>query len=300
MKSILEQALVHLLNEDREKANELMHKFIIERARDIHETLREGDEADMDMDDDCALEEEFFTEADLEDAEAVDQLEDDLGDTDTGESEMGAGDVDMGDDADMGDDDMGAGDVDMGGDADVDADLDAAEDDTGDESADLSDKIDQIEDEISALQAEFDKIMAEFSDEEMDGDDDTDVDAVDTDSDAEFPDINESVVDELKKVVTPNVDGMGATGGKQITTKTETGIADDNCEAEPFKSVAKNPHTHFNLETAPKSGHLKKYSNSRNHAKDDTSSVPPSGNKKAELSKPVQGNNKPAFPTKKK
>jgi hypothetical protein len=41
MNSILEQALVHLLNEEHEKAEELMHQFVVDRARQIHEGLRE-------------------------------------------------------------------------------------------------------------------------------------------------------------------------------------------------------------------------------------------------------------------
>jgi hypothetical protein len=39
MKSILERALVHLLNEENEKAEELLHQFVIETAKSIHETF---------------------------------------------------------------------------------------------------------------------------------------------------------------------------------------------------------------------------------------------------------------------
>ena len=295
MKSILEKALVHLLNEESEKAQELMHQFVVERARAIHESLREGDEADLEAVD-ASLEEEFFTEGDLDDAEAADQLEDDLSDDDAavaGEADFGdavegdvAADADVTADADA---EVAADDAEV-----VDADAEVA----GDEG-DLSAKIDNIEDEIKSLQAEFDKIMAEFYGGEEAGEEvavaDNDVVADDvTADDAEFDDITESMVDDLKKVSVPNEDGKGANGEKLGRPDVDSPIAKD---AKNRVLASKNTvgHTGWERETAPskKDGpdRGRKYDNNRVKATSGNSSVSAAGPKGAELNKPVQSAN---------
>ncbi len=300
MKSILERALVHLLKEENEKAQELMHQFVVERAKEIHLTLREGDENSMeDMDE--ALEEEVFTEADLEDAEAVDQLEDDLDDSDAAAAE---GDVDLAD-AEVGGEVADEGNLDMGMDVDAEGDMGA---EAGE--GDIEDKLDGIADEIASLQAEFDKIMSEFEGddavegEDADaamGDDVAMADAseiTDAEEEEDFDDITESMVDELKKVSTPNVDGNGA-DGKKLATPTKSPIAKD---AKPTVLASKNGtvHTGNELEKAPSKKDGKKYDNVRAKAKDGTASVPATGPKGAELNKPVAGNTKSVIPGSKK
>lgn len=293
MKSILEQALVHLLNNEGEKAQELMHQFIVERAKEIHESLREGDEADME-DLDATIEEEFFTEADLEDAEAVENLEDDLDDTSVADEDLEAAEVDMADaEADLADAEM---DSEM-----VDADMEELDGEAGD----LEGKIDEIEEEIKALQAEFDKLMAEFDSEEMDMEDaegemddamDMEMDAEGEIEDAEedFDEITEGMVDDLKKVSGHNEDGRGANGEK-LATKTASPIARD---AKPRVLAPKSTvgHTGFELEKAPskKDGpdRGRKYDNNRGKAHDGNSKVAGTGPKTAELNKPVQVNSK--------
>ena len=42
-KSVLEQVLEHLLAEDEEKASELLHGFMVEKSRDIYESLLDED-----------------------------------------------------------------------------------------------------------------------------------------------------------------------------------------------------------------------------------------------------------------
>jgi hypothetical protein len=312
MKSILEKALVHLLNEDVEKAQELMHQFVVEQARAIHESLREGDECDMDAMDDTLEENEFFTEADLEDTEAAEQLEDDLDDNDGGDIAGGddfGGEEVAADDLDAaeveGGDDMGA---EMG-------------DDMGGEG-DMAEKLDTIEDEIASLQAEFEKIMAEFDGgDEMDATDEAgddfgddvevaDADAVDApefggeteeEDEQDFDRVTESMVDDLKKVSVPNEDGRGATGQK-LSTPTTSPIAKD---AKPTVLRSKNTvgHTGWERETAPskKDGpdRGRKYDNNRSKATDGNEKMPATGPKKAEINKPVAGNNKSVIPGKK-
>jgi hypothetical protein len=305
MKSILEKALVHLLNEESEKAQELMHQFVVERARAINESLREGDEADLEAVD-ASLEEEFFTEADLDDAQAADQLEDDL---DGGDADAGG----FADAVEGGADDMGAeGDMDMGGEGDADADMGGDVDgETVGDDADLSSKIDNIEDEIKSLQAEFDKIMAEFDvgsddaagDDMAVADDSAAVEGGDdmnvASDDEEFDDITESMVDDLKKITTPNDDGKGANGEKLGRPDVDSPIAKD---AKNRVLASKNTvgHTGWERETAPskKDGpdRGRKYDNNRVKSTTGNSSVPATGPKGAEINKPVQGNTKSVIP----
>lgn len=292
MKSILEKALVHLLNEEAEKAQELMHQFVVERARSIHESLREDEDADTDTDD-TSLEEEFFTEDDLNDTEAAGHLEDDLDDSDAAPA------AEFGDDSETSDFDTGADDMS----ADTDADPVGGDDvDGGD---DISAKIDNIEDEIKSLQAEFDKIMAEFdggSDDDVAvADDDTvadnsaDAPMMDGGEDDEFDDITESMVDDLKKITTPNTDGMGATGEKLAAAKSVSPIA-KNAKNTVLASKNTVSHTGFELEKAPakKDGpdRGRKYDNDRVKATSGNSAVPATGPKGAELAKPITGNTK--------
>ncbi len=296
MKSILEKALVHLLNEESEKAQELMHQFVVERARSINESLRESDDADFDATD-AALEEEFFTESDLDDAEAADQLEDDL---DGGDAAV-AGDFGGEVEGDV------AADADMTADADAEVAADDAVDADAEVSADegaLSAKIDNIESEIASLQAEFDKIMAEFDGgDEASADDaamgDEEVTVADNDTvadadDAEFDDITESMVDDLKKVSVPNEDGKGANGEKLGRPDVDSPIAKD---AKNRVLASKNTvgHTGWERETAPskKDGpdRGRKYDNNRVKATSGNSSVSATGPKGAELNKPVQSAN---------
>jgi hypothetical protein len=158
MRSILEKAIVHLLNGDQDKAEALFHKFMVEKARTIHESLRQDEDIDLGEGwDNEVKEEEYFDDNDLASAE------DDHGD--------------VGDDIEHGDsmDDLeGMNTVDddgMGDDNIDDMDMDGAEvgDEMGDEMGGepdggdgISDKLDDIESKIEELTAEFDRLMSEF------------------------------------------------------------------------------------------------------------------------------------------
>ncbi len=296
MKSILEKALVHLLNEETEKAQELMHQFVVERAKEIHESLRESDEEEIE-----ALEEEFFTEADLEDAEAADNLEDDLDDGSVADEDLGA-EGDMGD-MDMEGAEAAEGDVegDMGMDMEGEAEVEG--------EGDMADKIDAIEDEIAALQQEFDKIMSEFGDDEAEMDSEEDMGAeedmavAEVEDEEEFDDITESMVDDLKAVSTPNEDGKGANGEKLGHPEIDSPIAKD---AKTRVLASKNTvgHKGWERETPPskKDGpdRGRKYTNIRSKGTDGNASVAAAGPKGAELGKPVAGNTKSVIPGSKK
>lgn len=310
MNSILEQALVHLLNEEHEKAEELMHQFVVDRARSIHESLREQDEADCDL---SELEEELFTEADLEDETAAENLEDDLGDAAMADE---AGDEEAG--LDMGD----AADVDMGD--------EAAEGECEGDADCLEDKVEDLEAQLAELTAEFEAVMAEFEagegeedlaadDADMGGDD---MDAAADDMEAgddmdaaadedelvhegiveeDFEDITEGVVDELKKIATPNEDGKGATGQKLGGGEKVSTLKGAKADAKPIVRKSAE-HKGWGLETAPGKKMNTTGDNIRARAETGTEKMSgyqpgaPKGGKGAEIAKPVKGNTKSNLP----
>ena len=139
-----------LVNEDKAAAQELFHEIVVEKSRDIYESLLE-DEAEVDEADDEAVDE---SDEDLDEAddEAVDESDEDLDenfDLDTFEVEA--------------DDDMGP--TDQTGD--LAADLGMNMDDEGEEGdedegeeGDVEDRVEDLEDALDDLKAEFEKMMA--------------------------------------------------------------------------------------------------------------------------------------------
>ena len=187
-----------LVNEDREAAAELFHEIVVEKSRDIYESLLE-DEADLDEEDDEEVDEsddEEVDESDDEDDEDLDEgfdldefeveADDDMMGGDPTDDMMGDLELDMDDDdMDMDDDDMGMDDDDM--------DMDM---DNGDE--DIEDRVDDLEDAIEDLKAEFEALMSDNDGMDMDDDDmDMDDDDMDMDDDEES---KESFAYESKKM----------------------------------------------------------------------------------------------------
>ena len=162
-----EKMLELLVNEDKAAAEELFHEIVVEKSRDIYESLLE-DEAEVDEADDEAVDE---SDEDLDEAddEEVDESDEDLDENFELDTMSVEADDDMGGDpaddmmTDLGmDDEGGEGDDDMGD----------AEDD-----ADVEDRVEDLEDALDDLKAEFEKMMA--------GDDDGEDDGEEADDDAE-------------------------------------------------------------------------------------------------------------------
>lgn len=150
MRSILEKAIVHLLNEEHEQAEALFHKFMVSRARQIHESLRQGEDAVLEEGwDEEITSESYFTEDDLSDAE-------DAAGEDEAVGEFGADDF-GGDEVDGAEgiegDEFAADDIEGAADE-IEDEFGIDGDEMGDEG-DLRAEMDDLKAQIEALTAEF-------------------------------------------------------------------------------------------------------------------------------------------------
>lgn len=307
MRSILEKAIVHLLNEEHDKAEALIHRFMVDRARQIHEKLRQSDDRVLEEGwDEEITSESYFTEEDLEDLEA-----DEAGD-DAAMDDMGGDDMDAEGDAEMADAEV-EGDLEDAGD-----DLEAASDELegdleGDDMADgdVEGRIEDLEDQLERLTAEFEALMAD-DDADMDGDADMDMgdemvgdevagdemaddaemadgiedDMSDEDGDEEtFDDITESIVSDLEKISVTLADGKEVGDGKAVAQNKKSVVGGEKAgEAAPVATKAEE-HKGFDREPSPAVKDMPKRRNTRSKATDDMSSVAKEGDKGAMLNK---------------
>lgn len=137
MKSKYEKLIEHIINEDHDKASEIFHKIIIEKSREIYESLMDddhegsGDKVDSLMHE-ISCDEEGMTEDDEE-------FGDEFGGEEGGDDEFGGEEGGLGG---MGGDDM---------DADVDGEM-------GNDQ-DVEERVVDLEDALDELRAEFDRLM---------------------------------------------------------------------------------------------------------------------------------------------
>jgi hypothetical protein len=155
MSSKFEQLLDYLVNEETEKANELFHEIVVEKSRDIYESLIAEEEKEEDeMEESSEQDDDAMEEASEEDEDA---MEESYEEEETVESMFGEADEeefpvqDQTDDAEA---DMEAPEMDdMGGDEES-----SAPADKGD--------IQDLEDALEELKAEFEALMAAEKNEE--------------------------------------------------------------------------------------------------------------------------------------
>jgi hypothetical protein len=131
-----EQLIEHIINDEEDKARRLFHEIVVEKSRDIYESLMDEEYAQESMGGDQV--ESMVDEIAMDETDGIGEGDDDM---------------DMGD---MGDDD--------------------SMDDMGDEEGDLEQKVMDLESELEALKAEFEQLMGDEADDEMD---DMDMDAMD-------------------------------------------------------------------------------------------------------------------------
>lgn len=308
MHKLLEQFVVHYLNNDEARATDLLHEFMLMRARQVHEAWRKDEDFDMTQ----FESEEYFTEDDLSDLEDTDDL--------SGEGESdGASDELAGD---LGADGALGGEDDLGGEGDLGADGadDLGTDDGSGEGTE--ERLDDVEDQLAALSAEFERIMATIdadgdgehtmddhasegeagAEDEGSEDENTDVDGegsedenaddqdqvkesttVVMDDEDDFDDITESVIADLEKVLVTMTDGkeIGKSGSTVSQNKTsplpQKGFdARQGGKAVETKFTA---HTGHEREPAPASKTVPATKNVRKHTLDGVKTVPAPKNK---------------------
>jgi hypothetical protein len=143
MSKKLEKVLECLLNEEHDSAEELLHDFVVEKARQCYQDL--VNEEDMDMDD------ESIHNSSNEDENIEEDIGGDMADDFANEIEATGDDMEMDDDMEMGDDMEMDDDMEM-----------------GDE---VEDRVEDLESALADLRAEFDALMNGDDDMEMDDDD---------------------------------------------------------------------------------------------------------------------------------
>lgn len=218
-RSKLEKVLELLINEDREGAEELLHDFIVENARQIHEELlSESDEVvEEDLEDLDESEEELTNELESDEAEIEAEEfydEDGMEDEDSVEDEM---------------------------------EFDA-EDDGMEDEGDVESRVDDLESALAELEAEFEKIMNgddadEEGAEELEMDDEDEYEdemeeSFDLDLDLEeSEELEEEDESELVEYVTPVSASTGDNGVQnKSTVNANPKRPGDESNAAPIKT----------------------------------------------------------------
>jgi hypothetical protein len=270
MRSILEKALIALLNEEKDKADALFHDFILERSRQIHESLRQGEDFVLDESWEQELSiDEMFSEADLaeeeEEEEVVAEGDDEFAPADTDAEEVPAEEV-------------------------------PAEEVPAEELP-IEDRVSDLEAELQRLAAEFDAVIGgEELDGEVGGEMDLPVgDEVGTElvaqedaseEDEEFASLEEGVVDTLEKVNVTHAEGQ--TTGEKV--KVDTAARVKNIEpskrqaGEPVK-IKSDEHNGYDREAAPKTASMPKRRNVLSKGTEGQSGVKKEGDGSALLNK---------------
>jgi len=240
-----EEMLERLVNEDKEGAEALFHEIVVEKSRDIYESLlsEEEEEVDEATDEEVDESEEDLDESSDEDLDESDEELDEDDVVDESEEEVEEGIFDEADPVDdmMGDIEM----PDMGGDMDM---GDEPEMDMGDEGeGDVEDRLDDIEDMLDELKAEFDAMMAgeegDEGDDEMDmgGDEEEmpmDMDSEEGDDDEDEAE-EESIAFEADEVEESKTQKSQTEIMREYTDKVTASMGDNGANA---KSVVAKPN----------------------------------------------------------
>jgi len=159
-RSKFEQMLEYLISEEEDKAKEIFHQLVVEKSREIYETiLAEDFQQDEEVDESKDEDEDEDQVDESSDDEEVDENYSFEGDDDEEDLEGGDDDGDVGGDAT--DDFMG--------------DLEGGDDDSEGGEGDIEDRVMDLEDALDDLRAEFETMMGGDDDEmgmdDMGGDD---------------------------------------------------------------------------------------------------------------------------------
>jgi hypothetical protein len=192
-----EQLIEHIINDESDKARELFHNIVVEKSRDIYESLI--DESDL---------EETIGGNQVEDL--VDEVTIDEQGISEEEDDMDVMDMDSEEDSEMDFDDSGE--------------LDAHEEEHGD----VEDRVDDLESALDELKAEFDALMAgEEAEEEqfpgIHGDDNQEdmmeAESCDEDEEEDEEELDETIVREYVEKVSAPSNTEGADNKTSIVAK---------------------------------------------------------------------------------
>lgn len=290
MRSILEKALVALLNEEKSKADALFHEFILERSRQIHESLRQGEDFVLDesWENEMSVD-EMFTEADFGDEEVTEDEESDI-DTDIDSEEETEDETSDEEESEEASDEETTGEA-------------GSEEVAGEEEGTIEDRVADLESELQRLTAEFD---GAFGADEDTGEEVIALDApafggeevVATDVPADMPaafggeevdaedfeSLGESALSDLETVVVPkNPEGKFLQDGK-VAVNTKSPIVSKPVEqrqaGEPVKIKAEE-HSGYEREAAPKTAGMTKRQNTLAKADAKQTGVSKEGDKSA-------------------
>lgn len=195
-KSVLEQVLEHLLAEDESKAKELLHGFMVEKSRDIYESLLDEDALEEAIEEEVASDEEAVEEAEESDEEAVEEAEESEEEA-VEETVAGSPSEDFYDEveANIGADESGVNEEDDEMDMEPEMDMDDESEDKGEEE--VEDRVDDLEAQLDELKAEFEKLMADDEGDEEVVDAEADLeDEMEMESFEEEIDLDEEVAEE--------------------------------------------------------------------------------------------------------
>jgi hypothetical protein len=220
-----EQLIEYVINDENKKAEELFHEIVVEKSRNIYESLMAEEAKEEELDEaaeeelDEAAEEELdeAAEEDIEEGmggDAADDLIDEIEADESRDMSMEAEDDDAADHDDMGGDDMGGSD----------------EPATKDDILNLEDKLDQ-------LMAEFEDLMGGEGADMGDGDDfgaDEGGDAIEVDDTEEMMPMAEAV--SLKAAPKPTTSEEGGVNKKSV-------VAANAGAKGPIGSTVKPVHT---------------------------------------------------------
>lgn len=237
----LEQILELLLAEDNAKAEEMLHEYVVSKARAEYERVLDESEEEVeetsDSEDDEAVQETIDQSNDFEDDILADENEiesDEAGFDENDHEKEYDGDKDEGDD-------------------------------------DLEDKVDELESELEDLRAEFEKLMSgEEGDMDMDMDDEEEVEMdmdMDMDDENDMMDSVEYDLDEVveeatklqNNVAAPKAPNADASNGVSPVAKRKAGWqtgspvkANDGSEGNKGANSAKDHTPTSNIKVEPK------------------------------------------------
>ena len=228
-----EQMLELLVNENKEAAQELFHEIVVEKSRDIYESLLEDED-------------------DVEEAtdEEVDESDEDLDEAD--DEEVDESDEDLDENFDMDSFEVEADD-DMGGDPTDDMMADLGMDDEGEEGdedegeeGDVEDRVEDLEDALDDLKAEFEKMMA--GDDEGDDMDDMDDDEGEEEPEESFAfeatdeEVEEATDEEVEEATDEEVEETEKSAGETMREYVEKVSATMGDNGANTKSAVAGPN----------------------------------------------------------